>query len=229
MSFMHRNIVKIFGITEQQGCLYIISEFINGLNIDTYCNQSLAYVSGKVRTDYILHFSTEILSALEYLHQIGVIHGDIKPSNIMVTSEGVTKLVDMGIARFRSSVTTESSFIGTYSYAAPELINCDDVDFRVDIYAMGITVYELITGSNPFDDVDSRIIPHKQFYMELPPSEMIDPALMAILTRAVHKDRYQRISSAAEFSYELNNYLNVSDSNKISHKGLHGFKNWWKK
>lgn len=214
MSFLHPNILRIYGVCEYAptyGPIYIVTEYVQGLTIDKYCREYFSICSERERVISILQLSVNILNSLDYLHRVGVVHRDIKPSNIMVTYDGVPKVMDLGIAKFENNVgkDTHGGFIGTTMYAAPELINAEAVDNRADIYAMAITIYELLTGINPFDADSQSEIMMNQLEMVLPANTSIPRRLHKILSKASYKDKNYRYFSAAEFAKDIESFINT--------------------
>jgi serine/threonine protein kinase len=154
----HPNIAKVLdGGTTQTGRPYFVMDLVQGLSITQFCDE--AQLSTRERLDLFLH----VCSAIQHAHQKGIIHRDIKPSNILVTLHGdkpVPKVIDFGIAKATQQPLTDKTlftqfqaFIGTPAYISPEQASLSglDVDTRSDIYALGVLLYELLTGKTPFD------------------------------------------------------------------------------
>lgn len=211
MSFLHPNILRIFGVCEieqDSGPMFIVSEYIQGQTIDLYCKTKLSYLNANNRTRALLLNSLSVLDAIQYVHNVGVVHRDIKPSNIMITTDATPKVMDLGIAKFEVFDSGQTKgFIGTTLYAAPELVNGAPIDGRVDIYAFGVTLYELLSGYNPFNSSTQADILSNQVNMELPENGNIDEHLLRILRLATKKDKTQRYSSARHMAYDIKEYL----------------------
>ena len=211
LTFLHPNIVRMMGICEYEnahGPIYVLSEFVNGLNFDMYCREMLSRMDPDERLRIILRHSIAILDALEYVHRAGVVHRDVKPSNIMVSYDHVPKLMDLGIAGFTNAgVLDEDDFIGTALYAAPELIKAKEVDYRTDIYAMGVTMFELLTGYNPFLAPTQNEILDRHLTEILPEDFAIPPRLLSLLRKATEKRIKRRYRSAAAFAEDLKVFL----------------------
>jgi serine/threonine protein kinase len=160
----HPNIAKVFdaGATDT-GRPYFVMELVRGTKITDYCDQN------NLSTDERLKLFTRVCHAIQHAHQKGIIHRDIKPSNILVTisepgSPGSPKVIDFGIAKAttdqrltdKTVFTAFEQFIGTPAYMSPEqaMMTSLDVDTRTDIYALGVLLYELLTGKTPFDAED---------------------------------------------------------------------------
>lgn len=152
-----------------------------------------------------------ILVALEYSHRAGVVHRDIKPGNVMVTSSGQVKVMDFGIARAISdssaTIAQTSAILGTAQYFSPEQARGEAVDARTDLYSTGVVLYELLTGRPPFLG-DTAVATAYQHVSEppTPPNALnhaVSPALNAVVMRALAKDRNERYQSAADFRSDL--------------------------
>src|SRR5712692_3210993 len=160
----HPNIAKVLdaGATNT-GRPYFVMELVRGIKITDYCDQN------NLSTEERLHLFTQVCQAIQHAHQKGIIHRDIKPSNILVTisepgAPGCPKVIDFGIAKAttdqqltdKTVFTAFEQFIGTPAYMSPEqaMMTSLDVDTRTDIYALGVLLYELLTGRTPFDAKD---------------------------------------------------------------------------
>lgn len=149
----HTNIVGIYDIGSENDSHYMIMEFIDGNNLGSVIKSA----KQKIPLNLIASIGFQIASALEYAHENNIIHRDIKPDNIILSKNGFIKVTDFGIAKFgqtKLNLAEETpTIVGSILYASPEqLKNSDQVDFRTDIYALGVTLYELITGIPPFYD-----------------------------------------------------------------------------
>lgn len=233
LTFLHPNIVRMIGICEpnmEYGPIYILSEYVDGVNFDEYCRISLSNLPLHDKVLNIVQFSIPLIEALQYIHAIGLIHRDVKPSNIRISRDGTPKLMDLGISKFEfSSSMPENGFVGTSLYGAPELISNNGIDQRVDIYAMGVTMYELLAGYNPFDSNSLESIMEKQKTLNLPNTDCIPPELYSILRKATEKDKRKRYRTAADFSSDLLSFVKyyVSDSKQISTGWFSRHKNRW--
>ena len=205
----HPAIVRVYDAGEdtdgEHPLPYIVMELVDG----TTLRDVLA--TGTVSQDDAVRYTDGILEALAYSHRAGVVHRDIKPGNVMITSRGQVKVMDFGIARAvsdsSSTVAETTSIIGTASYFSPEQAKGEPVDARADLYSVGVVLYELLTGRTPFRG-DSPVAVAYQHVSEQPqsPSEVLEtipPALDAIVLRALAKDPYQRFQDAASFRSAL--------------------------
>jgi serine/threonine-protein kinase len=212
LAFRHNNLVEMIGYCEyapNNGPIFLVSKFVSGIDIDKYVQK---YITGSDRVEKISMAMCQVLDALDYVHSRGVIHRDIKPSNIMVENDSNIRLMDLGIARMSGGNKFSAyGFIGTPQYAAPEQISRDkasgQINAATDLYALGITYYELLTGANPFDcdtEVDTLT---RQMRDPLPKNDLIPKRLMNVLSKATEKDQMKRFQSAAEFKSAVNEAL----------------------
>lgn len=157
-----------------------------------------------------------MLNALEYSHRMGIIHRDIKPGNIMISEQGVVKVMDFGIARAlddsAATMTQSQGVVGTAQYLSPEQARGESVDMRSDLYSAGCVLYEMLTGRLPFTG-DSAVAIAYQHVSEVatPPSSVV-PGLPkmwdSICAKAMAKDRQNRYATASEFKNDLLTFMN---------------------
>ena len=181
----------------------------------------MEYVDGRLLRDIVAEgpldpaeasrIIEQVLTALEYSHRAGVVHRDIKPGNIMITSSGQVKVMDFGIARAISdsaaTIAETSSIVGTAQYFSPEQARGEQVDARTDLYSTGIVFFELLTGRAPFRGENPVAVAYQHVNSEaVPPSSInpaVSPALDAVVLRSLAKDRFERYQSAAEFRTDV--------------------------
>lgn len=140
----HRNVVQIHSIGQHKGQPYIVMELVIGGRLD-----KVITTQGPVDEAQALAYGIDVAQGLRAAHEVGLIHGDVKPGNILMDNDGVAKLVDFGIARFRDKPTEQTVF-GTPQYVAPEVAMKKEIDFRADIFGLGATLYRTLTGTYPF-------------------------------------------------------------------------------
>jgi serine/threonine protein kinase len=198
----HPNIVTIFKVGEDSGRHVIAMEALEG---DTL--RSHLQVGGPLTIQRASDICGQILSALAYAHQRGVVHRDIKPDNIQILPDGVAKLTDFGIARLggEAGITQAGQVFGTPSYMSPEQITGKPVDQRADIFSMGVVLYEVLTGRKPFTGDTVVTITYNIVNMEplMPPG--VPGYLYDVVRKAMAKDPAQRYSSAGEMAEALRN------------------------
>jgi eukaryotic-like serine/threonine-protein kinase len=199
----HRNIVSVYQFGEDEDCAYIVMEYIAGQSVSEYLRRP-----GRLTLPEVLGLVFQLLDALHYAHECGVVHRDIKPANLMIDRDGRLKVTDFGIARTESSqVTRANMLVGSPGYMAPEQYTGGTLDRRVDVFAAGVLLFQLLTGSIPFTGTDDammyRIVyePHDSLVKRTG-----NPAFAsydAILDRALAKVPAERYASAQEFLYAL--------------------------
>ena len=195
----HPNIVAIFDRGEWNGTYYIAMEYVAGRSLKTVVREQ-----GALDPAAAIDIVTQILRAARFAHKRGVIHRDLKPHNVILDEEGRARVTDFGIAKAGASdMTLTGSIMGTAQYLSPEQAQGHTVSGRSDLYAVGVILYELLTGSVPFDGETAVAIAFKQVSAEpRPPSELqpgVAGALDAVVLRALAKDPAQRFADADEF------------------------------
>lgn len=206
LAFRHHNLVEMIGYCEyspDSGPVFILSKLVSGMQVDEYIKLRLEGIPDRV--EKICHIIYPILDALDYVHSRGVVHRDIKPSNIMIENESNVRLMDLGIARMNGGNKFSAfGFIGTPQYSAPEQISRDknspvQINASTDIYALGITFYELLTGKNPFDSQTEAETLTRQMKVPLPADDKIPHRLMQVIWKATEKEQGKRFQTASEF------------------------------
>jgi eukaryotic-like serine/threonine-protein kinase len=195
----HPNIVAIFDRGEWNGTYYIAMEYVAGRSLKTVVREQ-----GALDPAAAIDIVTQVLRAARFAHKRGVIHRDLKPHNVILDEEGRARVTDFGIAKAGASdMTLTGSIMGTAQYLSPEQAQGHTVSGRSDLYAVGIILYELLTGSVPFDGETAVAIAFKQVSAEpRPPSELqpgVSAALDAVVLRALAKDPARRFADADEF------------------------------
>lgn len=199
-SLSHPNIVTVFDAGEERGIGYIAMEFVPGATLE----QALR-THGKLSREHVTRLLTQASAALDYAHEKGVVHRDIKPGNIMIASaDGTAKITDFGVAKMISHQATQSDLVlGTPSYMAPEQIESRAVDGRADQFALAVIAYELLTGERPFH---GETLPALLFQIsrETPPApHLLNPALnervTAVMQRALAKQPAERFNTCSAF------------------------------
>lgn len=209
--FSHDNLVEMYGCCEDvsgRGPVFLVSGFVQGENIDTFIKQRIRNLPNVER--HICNIFMPVLDALGFLHAKGIIHLDIKPSNIMVERNRNVRLMDLGIAVDSMDTAIMSEMMGTPRYAAPEQFANSGYEkgptFSADIYEAGVTLYELITQKNPFPGtVDEAREMHKTLI--LPDDPSISESVLAVIRKATDVNPLKRYQDASQMKYDLQNAL----------------------
>jgi eukaryotic-like serine/threonine-protein kinase len=202
----HQNIVGVYDVGREGNINYIVMELVDGQTLNEI-------IAKEAPMDYrrVIEITKQVAAALRVAHKNKIIHRDVKPHNIMVTTDGIVKLADFGIAKAVNDATmsTGSKIIGSVHYFSPEQARGNYVDERSDIYSLGIVMYEMLTGQVPFDGDNPVTIALKHINEEItPPSQLVDgipPALEQCVMKATNKFQTNRYGSADELIEELNN------------------------
>ncbi len=203
----HPNIVKVFNVSYGDRLQYIVMEHVEGITLKEYIEQQ-----GKLGIKETVHFTMQILRALQHAHDKGIVHRDIKPQNIMLLSNGNIKVTDFGIARFSYSdtKTMTDSAIGSVHYISPEQARGDTTDDRADIYSVGVVMYEMLTGQLPFQSDNSVSVALMQLQSDPKrPRELnssIPVGLEQIIMHAMQKNTKDRYQSAAEMLLDIEEF-----------------------
>jgi eukaryotic-like serine/threonine-protein kinase len=202
-SLNHPNIAALRTALTYENQLVMIMEFVEG---ETLANR---IARAPISTAEAVNYSEQILSALSYAHKNNIIHRDIKPANMMLTPQGVVKLMDFGIARSGTdgSLTSTGTTLGSLNYMPPEQVRGESADARSDLYSFGISLYELLTGKLPFQG-DSQYSLMTAHLNQQPPSPIslradVPPALNEIILMAMSKEPADRFQSADAFCNAL--------------------------
>ena len=212
----HPNIVGVYDVGQSQEMNYIVMEYVEGTDLKDYVRQR-----GALHPIEAVRIMMQIVSAIAAAHQNRIIHRDIKPQNILIDREGNVKITDFGIAVALSdtSLTQTNTLLGSVHYLSPEQARGGMATIQTDIYALGIVLYELLTGKVPFDGESAVSIALKHFQEPLPPvinpSVMIPQSLENIVLKATAKDSMNRYRSCYEMFQDLKTCL---DSTRLYEK-----------
>jgi serine/threonine-protein kinase len=196
----HPNIASLHTALRHNNQLLMLMEFVEGQSVEKELE-----IRGRLDVDKATSYVEQVLRALAYAHGRGVVHRDIKPANIVVTPEGHVKLMDFGIAKLRSDkrLTQTGMTLGSIYYMSPEQINGAELDPRSDIYSLGITLYEMVTGKRPFEGPSDYSV--MAGHLQLKPAAPVEivpnvpPLLNEVILMALAKEPQQRFQSAEAF------------------------------
>jgi serine/threonine-protein kinase len=214
----HPGVMKVYA-GERRSRVYMVMEWCEGRLLREILNE------GRMPQDRMLRIAAKVLEALDYIHENGVVHRDLKPENIMVDGQDNVKLIDFGIAgdasARRLTYANITAALGSPNYISPEQAKGKRGDARTDIYAMGIILYEMLTGRLPFQGttplaaINDRLINHP-----VPPSvanPSISPQLQEVIYRAIERDPRNRYVRAMEFAHDMQHLdqVGVEDRDEI--------------
>lgn len=211
-SLQHPNIIAIYEAGEDKGLYYFAMEFVDGKDLATLIRER-----GRFTLEEAIPILEQIASALDYAHQRGVIHRDIKASNIMVTRDGLVKVTDFGIARVLGGerFTQTGVLVGTPEYMAPELWEGKEASKVSDIYAFGVLVYEMLTGEVPFSGTTPMAVGYKHVHEPVPIERLrgqVSEGVLEALGMALAKSPEKRFQSALAFVRAIREQQAVSSS-----------------
>ncbi|NDJ61044.1 MAG: protein kinase [Chloroflexi bacterium] len=205
----HPNIMAIYDMDEERGQHFLVVEFVEGESLTHYIPS---------RPEVVVELGKQIAQALDYAHKRQVIHRDIKPANIKVTPDGLIKIMDLGLALPREAkrVTADGMIIGTPAYLSPEQAQALKLDYRTDIYSLGVVLYEMATGELPFasDDIPALLMQHVK--QPPPPLRNIKPdlplALESVILKSLEKQPDRRFQSGEAFAQALDASIRTESS-----------------
>jgi hypothetical protein len=215
-SLNHPNIAQLRTAFTANNQLVMIMEYVEGSTLADRLEH------GPIPVPEALNYIDEVLNALSYAHHQHVIHRDIKPANIMVTPEGAVKLMDFGIARAGDghSLTMTGTTLGSLGYMSPEQVQGEATDARSDLYSVGVSLYEMVTGQRPFRaDSDFSLMTAHVRELPKPPVELqpgLPPALNEIILMSISKDPVQRFQSAEAFANALSSVSAAASAAKAA-------------
>jgi serine/threonine protein kinase len=218
----HPNIVHCFGLFEHDGELCIAMELVQGESLAELLQRAAATGGPLPRLPYeqAWHYLAQLLGALESLHALGIVHRDVKSANVLIRTDDIAKLTDFGIARLPAELAKQSGGMapGTGAYMAPEQVMGQPLDPRADLYAAAIVMYEMLTGSTPFDTPDRTELAVRAAQLDEAPPPVTQrlrgaPAMLdLVFARALAKHRDLRYDSARALGDALRLALGLPDT-----------------
>ena len=216
----NRNLIKMIDFVEQNGIFHIVSELVEGRTLHGIL-QELNQEKKKLDKEAAFRIINQVMDGLIALHnnQPPVIHRDIDPSNIMLCSDGTVKIMDFGIAKIsdgkRKSLTGMGTVIGKPHYSPPEQIRGESnrINQTTDIYALGITLYEMLTGDPPFNATNEYDVMKMQIENPLPYNPAIPLPVFKVIQKATEKKQERRYASVSEFREALNAAIKQGEAN----------------
>lgn len=208
--FTHPNIVSVYDVGEEDGLYYIVMELVDGITLKRYIERK-----GKLTIRETTSIAVQVSMGMEAAHNNHIIHRDIKPQNIIISREGKAKVTDFGIARATTAdATRDNTVMGSVHYTSPEQARGDGSDIKTDIYSLGITIYEMLTGKVPFDGDTTVSIALQHIQEGVPSPRLLEPeipeSLDAIVLKCTQKDPNDRYQNMGELIDDLKKSLMTS-------------------
>ena len=205
----HPNIVTVYDVGRTEGVAYMAMEFLEGKELREILDSGVVLPIEKV-----MHITTQVAEGLGFAHEHGIVHRDVKPSNVMVLKNGLVKITDFGIAQMSSATRTISGMVmGSPKYMSPEQVVGQAVDGRSDIFSLGIMLYEMLTGKTPFSGDNISAIMYQILNDEpIPPrtfNQSIPESINFIVLKALSKHPDQRYQNAKEMARDLKRYKSL--------------------
>ena len=211
----HPNVVNVFDVGEDRGVYYIVMELVEGITLKDYINRK-----GKLSVKEATSIAIQVSMGLEAAHNRGIVHRDVKPQNIIISTDGKVKLSDFGIAKATSSNTISSNVMGSVHYSSPEQVRGGYSDYKSDIYSLGITLYEMVTGRVPFDGDTTVAIAIKHLQEEIEAPSKYTPnlpfSLEQIILKCTQKSPDRRYKNMAELIDDLKHSLMDPNGNFVT-------------
>lgn len=203
---MHPNIVNVYDVGEDRGLYFMVMELVEGITLKEYIQKKV-----RLSPKEVISITLQVCAGIEAAHNNGIIHRDIKPQNIMISKEGKVKVTDFGIAKATSSNTISTNAMGSVHYTSPEQARGGFSDTRSDIYSLGITMFEMITGELPFDGETTVAIAIKHLQEDIAsPSELVPDipySLERIILKCTQKSPDRRYQSMGQLLSDLKRSL----------------------
>lgn len=212
---MHPNIVNVYDVGDEDGMYYFVMELVEGITLKNYIEKKI-----RLSVKEAVSIAIQVSMGIEAAHNNGIIHRDIKPQNIIISKEGKVKVADFGIARAATSDTITSHAMGSVHYTSPEQARGGYSDAKSDIYSIGITLFEMVTGRVPFDGETTVVIAIKHIQEEMPSPRMFVPEIPVsaeqIIFKCTQKNADRRYVNMSELIQDLKHSLISPDENFVT-------------
>lgn len=203
---LHPNVVNVYDVGEDRGLYYMVMELVEGITLKEYIEKK-----GRLSHKEVISIAIQMCAGIGAAHAAGIIHRDIKPQNIIISKEGKVKVTDFGIAKAVTSNTISTNAMGSVHYTSPEQARGGFSDQKSDIYSIGITLYEMVTGQVPFDGDSTVSVAIKHLQEEItPPSELVSDipySLEQIILKCTQKNAERRYPNTDELIQDLKRSL----------------------
>ena len=210
----HPNVVNVYDVGEEAGVQYIVMELVEGITLKEYIQKK-----GRLTPKEVISIAVQVCSGIEMAHNHSIVHRDIKPQNIMISKEGKVKVTDFGIAKATSSNTISTNAMGSVHYTSPEQARGGFSDAKSDIYSLGISMYEMITGQLPFDGESTVAVALKHLQEEITaPSELVADipySLERIILKCTQKSPDRRYADVGALMRDLRRSLAEPDGDFV--------------
>ncbi len=216
----HVNIMPIYEYGEQDNLAYLVMPYLNGGSL-----RDVLIQRGALSLEETAKYLDQAASALDYAHAQGVVHRDLKPANFLLAADGRLVLADFGIARImedtsgNAGLTSTGMIIGTPEYMAPEMVNGEQIDYRADIYELGIVLFQMLSGTVPFRGTTPIVVITKHMREQLPSLHQLNPEIPAsidnVIRKATAKQREQRYTSVGAFARAFRSALTQPNTSYV--------------
>ena len=211
---MHPNIVNVYDVGEEKGIYYIVMELVDGITLKNYIAKR-----GRLGYKEAVTIALQVSMGLEAAHRNHIIHRDIKPQNIIISREGKVKVTDFGIAKAATSDTITSNVMGSVHYTSPEQARGGFSDEKSDVYSLGVTLYEMLTGEVPFDGDSTVAIAIKHIQEVMPSPRKLNPdvpySVDQIVLKCCEKSPDRRYQNMQELSADLKKAISDPDGDFV--------------
>jgi eukaryotic-like serine/threonine-protein kinase len=191
MTLSHRNIVRLYNLDKKDEQYFLVMEYVEGCMLHDILAQE-----GKIPMDWVVPIARACASALSYAHEHGVVHQDLKPENLLLSDNGIIKVIDFGLACLIGKQPDANHIAGTPIYMSPEQKHGQPVDIRTDIYSLGIVLYEMLTGRPPFPESMSQM---EALKIDPQPLTGLPKKMLNVLEKAIALNPEDRWNSVQEF------------------------------